>query len=100
MPRLERKHSLATRTLSLGQRADPGRHDLERPADLLGQRRLRDPPRRRHARSSSSPTGSTSAVTSDHGLAEGMAWHFAFMWFFAINGLLYVAVHLLERRVA
>jgi thiosulfate reductase cytochrome b subunit len=23
-------------------------------------------------------------------LAEGMAWHFFFMWFFAINGLLYV----------
>ena len=23
-------------------------------------------------------------------LAEGMAWHFMFMWFFAINGLLYV----------
>src|SRR5262249_19828906 len=27
----------------------------------------------------------------DHRLAEGMAWHFTFMWFFAINGLLYVA---------
>ena len=26
-----------------------------------------------------------------HRLAEGMAWHFTFMWFFAINGLLYVA---------
>jgi len=25
-----------------------------------------------------------------HRLAEGMAWHFAFMWVFAINGLLYV----------
>lgn len=23
-------------------------------------------------------------------LAEGMAWHFLFMWFFALNGLLYV----------
>jgi len=23
-------------------------------------------------------------------LAEGMAWHFAFMWFFALNGLAYV----------
>src|SRR5258708_5765155 len=23
-------------------------------------------------------------------LAEGMAWHFMFMWFFAINGMLYV----------
>jgi len=27
----------------------------------------------------------------DHRLAEGMAWHFTFMWFFAINGVLYVA---------
>ena len=26
----------------------------------------------------------------DHRLAEGMAWHFFFMWFFAINGLAYV----------
>ncbi len=26
----------------------------------------------------------------DHRLAEGMAWHFFFMWFFAINGVLYV----------
>src|SRR4051812_5169155 len=26
-----------------------------------------------------------------HRLAEGMAWHFTFMWFFALNGLLYVA---------
>ncbi len=28
--------------------------------------------------------------TLDHRLAEGMAWHFAFMWFFTINGALYV----------
>jgi thiosulfate reductase cytochrome b subunit len=26
----------------------------------------------------------------DHHLAEGMAWHFAVMWLFAINGVLYV----------
>jgi|SRR5579884_1026312 len=26
----------------------------------------------------------------DQRLAEGMAWHFFFMWFFAINGILYV----------
>jgi thiosulfate reductase cytochrome b subunit len=26
----------------------------------------------------------------DHRLAEGMAWHFLFMWLFAINGLCYV----------
>ncbi len=25
----------------------------------------------------------------DHRLAQGMAWHFYFMWFFAINGLIY-----------
>jgi thiosulfate reductase cytochrome b subunit len=38
-------------------------------------------------------------------LAEGMAWHFAFIWFFALNGILYVAYtivsgewrHLVER---
>ncbi len=27
----------------------------------------------------------------DHRLAEGMAWHFAFAWLFAINGCLYFA---------
>jgi thiosulfate reductase cytochrome b subunit len=27
----------------------------------------------------------------DYGLARGMAWHFAFMWIFALNGLIYVA---------
>jgi len=26
----------------------------------------------------------------DHRLAEGMAWHFTFMWLFAVNGFLYV----------
>jgi thiosulfate reductase cytochrome b subunit len=31
----------------------------------------------------------------DHRLAEGMAWHFTFMWFFAINGVLYVVYTLL-----
>src|SRR5205085_2691804 len=31
-----------------------------------------------------------STFSLDHRLAEGMAWHFLFMWFFAINGLLYV----------
>jgi thiosulfate reductase cytochrome b subunit len=31
------------------------------------------------------------ALQLNHRLAEGMAWHFAFMWFFAINGLVYVA---------
>jgi thiosulfate reductase cytochrome b subunit len=27
----------------------------------------------------------------DHGLATGMAYHFTFMWLFAINGIFYVA---------
>ena len=31
------------------------------------------------------------ALSMDHRLAEGMAVHFFFMWFFAINGVLYVA---------
>jgi thiosulfate reductase cytochrome b subunit len=31
------------------------------------------------------------ALHVDHRLAEGMAWHFTFMWLFALNGLLYVA---------
>lgn len=30
------------------------------------------------------------ALNVPYRLAEGMAWHFAFMWLFAINGLLYV----------
>jgi thiosulfate reductase cytochrome b subunit len=30
------------------------------------------------------------ALNMNHRLAEGMAWHFLFMWLFAINGLLYV----------
>jgi thiosulfate reductase cytochrome b subunit len=29
-------------------------------------------------------------------LAEGMAWHFLFMWFFALNGIVYVAYTLLS----
>jgi thiosulfate reductase cytochrome b subunit len=32
----------------------------------------------------------------DHRLAEGMAWHFTFMWFFAINGVIYVLYTLLS----
>jgi thiosulfate reductase cytochrome b subunit len=32
----------------------------------------------------------------DHRLAEGMAWHFTFMWFFGINGVLYVVYTLLS----
>lgn len=32
----------------------------------------------------------------DHRLAQGMAWHFFFMWFFAINGLIYVLFTLIS----
>jgi thiosulfate reductase cytochrome b subunit len=31
------------------------------------------------------------ALGLDHGLAVGMSYHFTFMWFFALNGFLYVA---------
>ena len=31
------------------------------------------------------------ALGMDHQLAKGMAWHFFFMWFFALNGIVYVA---------
>src|SRR6266481_125949 len=31
------------------------------------------------------------ALGLSHRLAEGLAWHFAIMWLFAINGLCYVA---------
>jgi thiosulfate reductase cytochrome b subunit len=37
-----------------------------------------------------------STLQLDHRLAEGMAWHFTFMWFFAINGVLYVVYTLLS----
>jgi thiosulfate reductase cytochrome b subunit len=30
------------------------------------------------------------ALNLESRLAEGMAWHFAFMWFFALNGICYV----------
>ena len=36
------------------------------------------------------PTWFYRVLRVDHRLAEGMAWHFTFMWFFALNGLLYV----------
>lgn len=36
-----------------------------------------------------------SAFRIDHRLAQGMAWHFYFMWFFAINGFIYVLFTLL-----
>ncbi len=90
MPRLERKHSLATRSF----------HWINAPAlavmiysGLLiywangvyaikvgGLTLLRF-----------FPDWLYSVLQLDHRLAEGMAWHFTFMWFFALNGVFYVA---------
>src|SRR6266404_2673319 len=36
------------------------------------------------------PAGFYELLGLEHRLAEGMAWHFLFMWFFVINGVLYV----------
>ncbi len=36
------------------------------------------------------PTGLYDALGLGHQLAIGMAWHFFFMWFFALNGVVYV----------
>ncbi|HSU49884.1 MAG TPA: cytochrome b/b6 domain-containing protein [Segetibacter sp.] len=36
------------------------------------------------------PKGFYKALNVPFHLAEGMSWHFAFMWLFAINGLLYI----------
>jgi thiosulfate reductase cytochrome b subunit len=36
------------------------------------------------------------ALSLKHQLAKGMAYHFAFMWFFAINGFLYVRYTILS----
>jgi thiosulfate reductase cytochrome b subunit len=36
------------------------------------------------------PTWFYDSLHVDHRLAEGMAWHFTFMWLFAVNGILYV----------
>lgn len=36
------------------------------------------------------PSSWYSALNLSFRLAEGMAWHFLFMWFFALNGLAYV----------
>ena len=42
------------------------------------------------------PEGFFKTLNLEFRLAEGMAWHFFFMWFFAINGLLYVSYTLLS----
>src|SRR5262245_14761680 len=36
------------------------------------------------------PEGFYGLLGVGHRLAEGMAWHFAFAWFFALNGVCYV----------
>ena len=36
------------------------------------------------------PDSFYNALNIDHRLAEGMAWHFLFMWFFVVNGIAYV----------
>ena len=90
MPRLERKHSLATRLFHWANACGPGPHALERAADLWAndvyEIRLGGVTLVRFF-----PTWFYRTLHVDHRLAEGMAWHFTFMWFFAINGLLYVA---------
>jgi thiosulfate reductase cytochrome b subunit len=42
------------------------------------------------------PEGFYRSFGVGHQLARGMAWHFFFMWFFAINGVLYVAYTILS----
>ncbi|HEV2495092.1 MAG TPA: cytochrome b/b6 domain-containing protein [Terriglobia bacterium] len=42
------------------------------------------------------PEGFYNAFGVSHQLAKGMAWHFFFMWFFAINGVVYVAYTILS----
>lgn len=42
------------------------------------------------------PTPFYDALGVGHRLAEGMAWHFTFMWLFAINGLAYVLYNALS----
>jgi len=36
------------------------------------------------------PDGFYDALGISHRLAQGMAWHFFFMWFFVVNGVVYV----------
>jgi thiosulfate reductase cytochrome b subunit len=89
MPRLERKHSLATRIF----------HWVNAPVlavmiysglliywanGVYAIRLGRVTPVRFF------PDWFYAAMRLDHRLAEGMAWHFTFMWLFAANGLLYV----------
>lgn len=89
MPRLERKHSLATRLF----------HWINAPvlAVMIWSGLLiywaNDVYEIRFGRTvlfHFFPTWVYSTFSLDHRLAEGMAWHFMFMWFFALNGFFYV----------
>lgn len=42
------------------------------------------------------PTGFYKALNVPFRLGEGMAWHFAFMWLFALNGIFYVLYTLIS----
>jgi thiosulfate reductase cytochrome b subunit len=42
------------------------------------------------------PEGFYQTFGLDHQLAKGMAWHFFFMWFFALNGVVYLAYTVLS----
>ena len=42
------------------------------------------------------PEGFYRLTGIDHRLAEGMAWHFVFLWLFAINGFCYVTYTLVS----
>ena len=90
MPRLERKHSLATRLFHwanvpiLAVMIASGL--LIYWANDVYAIRLR-----RFTLFRFFPEGFYEFFHVGHRLAEGMAWHFTFMWLFALNGVLYVA---------
>jgi thiosulfate reductase cytochrome b subunit len=90
MPRLERKHSLATRLFHWANvpllAAMIWSGLLIYWANDVYQIRLRGLTLIKFF-----PDWFYGALGIDHRLAEGMAWHFAVMWAFALNGLLYVA---------
>ena len=95
MPRLERKHSLATRAF----------HWINAPVLLVmiwsglliyWANDVYAIPLGPWGRLHFFPGWFYDRLGIGHRLAEGMAWHFAFMWAFAINGLAYVAYTLIS----
>ncbi len=84
------KHSLAVRWHHWINVPLLHRHVVERTADLLGERGLRHPLGRRDGRPIL-PGLVVCRARRAVRLAEGMALHFFFMWFFAINGVVYVS---------